>query len=120
VCGIGNKREGKSGGVAILTHFKKWGAGEGFFIVFYFTLSIDKTRVIWYNKACDGRLRNRRLAMSRSMLRTVLHSERGQGLTEYAMVLSIVSIAAVATVTLFGDIIVNTFYRMINDAFPGG
>lgn len=53
------------------------------------------------------------------MVRSVFRSQRGQGLTEYAMVLSIVSIAAVATVTLFGDIIVNTFYTMINDAFSG-
>ena len=53
------------------------------------------------------------------MLRTLAHSQRGQGLTEYAMVLSIVSIAAVATVTLFGDIIIDTFYGMINDAFSG-
>lgn len=54
-----------------------------------------------------------------SMLRKVAHNERGQGLTEYALVLSIVSIAAVATVTLFGDIIVNNFYSLINDAFDG-
>jgi pilus assembly protein Flp/PilA len=53
------------------------------------------------------------------MLRKLLREQRGQGLTEYAMVLGIVSIAAVATVTLFGDIIVNTFYTMINDAFQG-
>ena len=58
--------------------------------------------------------------MCKRMLRDILRSQRGQGLTEYAMVLSIVSIAAVATVTLFGDIIINTFYSMINDAFPGG
>ena len=54
-----------------------------------------------------------------TMFRIPLHNERGQGLTEYALVLSIVSIAAVATVTLFGDIIINTFYGMINDAFGG-
>ncbi len=53
-------------------------------------------------------------------LRHTIRSQRGQGLTEYAMVLSIVSIAAVATVTLFGDIIINTFYSMINNAFPEG
>ncbi len=51
--------------------------------------------------------------------RDIFRSQRGQGLTEYAMVLSIVSIAAVATVTLFGDIIIDTFYSMINDAFNG-
>jgi len=48
-----------------------------------------------------------------------IKSQRGQGLTEYVLVLSIVSIAAVATLTFFGDIIVNTFYSMINDAFNG-
>jgi Flp pilus assembly pilin Flp len=53
------------------------------------------------------------------MFRIALHSQQGQGLTEYALVLSIVSIAAVATITLFGNIIVNTFYGMINDAFSG-
>jgi Flp pilus assembly pilin Flp len=53
------------------------------------------------------------------MLRIPLHRQRGQGLTEYALVLSIVSIAAVATVTLFGNIIIDTFYGMINDAFNG-
>jgi len=53
------------------------------------------------------------------MFRTSAHSQRGQGLTEYALVLSIVSMAAVATVTLFGNIIVDTFYSMINDAFKG-
>ena len=47
----------------------------------------------------------------------LLRCERGQGLTEYAMVLGIVSIAAVATVTFFGDIITTTFYGLINDAF---
>lgn len=50
------------------------------------------------------------------MVRALRKSQRGQGLTEYALVLSIVSIAAVATVALFGDIIVNTFYSIINDA----
>jgi Flp pilus assembly pilin Flp len=55
----------------------------------------------------------------RIMLRIPLHRQRGQGLTEYALVLSIVSIAAVATVTLFGNIIIDTFYGMINDAFAG-
>mgnify|MGYP000036670699 CR=1 FL=1 len=51
------------------------------------------------------------------MLNGLLRDQHGQGLTEYAMVVGIVSIAAVATVTFFGDIIVNTFYTMINDAF---
>jgi Flp pilus assembly pilin Flp len=50
-------------------------------------------------------------------VREYFRCQRGQGLTEYAMVLGIVSIAAVATVTLFGDIIIGTFYTMINDAF---
>jgi Flp pilus assembly pilin Flp len=53
------------------------------------------------------------------MLRNYLHSQRGQGLTEYALVLSIVSIAAVATVSLFGNIIITTFYGLINDTFGG-
>ncbi len=52
-------------------------------------------------------------------LRDIIRCQRGQGLTEYAMVLSIVSIAAVATVTLFGNIIIDTFYGLITDAFEG-
>ncbi len=53
-------------------------------------------------------------------VKDIFRCQRGQGLTEYAMVLSIVSLAAVATVTLFGNIIIDTFYTMINDAFTGG
>jgi Flp pilus assembly pilin Flp len=53
-------------------------------------------------------------------VRDFIRCQRGQGLTEYAMILSIVSICAVATVTLFGHIIIDTFYSMINDSFPGG
>lgn len=49
----------------------------------------------------------------------ITRNQRGQGLTEYAMVLSIVSIAAVATVTLFGNIIIDTFYALITDSFEG-
>ena len=52
-----------------------------------------------------------------SMIRHWIKNQKGQGLSEYGFVLSIVSIAAIATLTLFGDIIVNTFYNMINDAF---
>ena len=48
-----------------------------------------------------------------------LRCQRGQGLTEYAMVLGLVSIAAVLTLTIFGSIITDTFYTMINDAFAG-
>jgi len=54
-----------------------------------------------------------------SKAREIFRNQRGQGLTEYAMILAIVSIAALATLTLFGDIIINTFYSMINDAFTG-
>ncbi len=49
----------------------------------------------------------------------ITRNQRGQGLTEYGMVLSIGSIAAVATLTFFGDIIIDTFYFLINDAFAG-
>ncbi len=48
-----------------------------------------------------------------------MKNERGQGLTEYAMVVGIVSIAAIATLTLFGDIIIDTFYSLITGAFQG-
>jgi Flp pilus assembly pilin Flp len=53
------------------------------------------------------------------MILKILKNQRGQGLTEYAMILSIVSIVAVGTVTFFGQIIIDTFYGMINDAFNG-
>jgi len=48
-----------------------------------------------------------------------LRCQRGQGLTEYAMVLGLVSVAAVLTLTIFGNILVDTFYSLINDAFVG-
>jgi len=66
----------------------------------------------------SNKARLRRLTMV-VKVREMIRCQHGQGLTEYAMVLSIVSIAAVATVTFFGDIIVNTFYTMINNAFNG-
>lgn len=47
----------------------------------------------------------------------ITRNQRGQGLTEYGMILSVVSIAAVATLTFFGDIIIDTFYVLITDAF---
>lgn len=47
----------------------------------------------------------------------ITRNQRGQGLTEYGMILSVVSIAAVATLTLFGNIIIDTFYVLITDAF---
>ena len=45
--------------------------------------------------------------------------QQGQGLTEYAMILGLVSVAAILTLTAFGSIIVDTFYSLINDNFPG-
>jgi Flp pilus assembly pilin Flp len=81
----------------------------------YSIRTIDKTPYSWYN-ALDGKLREWRL---RIMFKIPLHKQRGQGLTEYALVLSIVSIAAVATVTIFGHIIIDTFYGMINNAMSG-
>jgi len=47
--------------------------------------------------------------------RTLIRNERGQGLTEYALLIALVSIAAVAAMTLFGSTIVNNFYTVVTD-----
>jgi pilus assembly protein Flp/PilA len=46
----------------------------------------------------------------------VFKDEKGQGLTEYAMLLGLIAIAAVAAVGLFGNTIATTFYGAITDA----
>jgi pilus assembly protein Flp/PilA len=48
-----------------------------------------------------------------------IRNEKGQGLTEYALLLGLIAIAAVAVLTLFGTTINNTFYSAITDAMQG-
>lgn len=44
-------------------------------------------------------------------------SERGQGLAEYAVILLLVAIVAIAVLTMLGPIVGNMFSEII-DAFP--
>lgn len=46
-------------------------------------------------------------------------AEKGQGLSEYALLMALIAIAAVAALTLFGNTITNTFYGAITDAMNG-
>ncbi len=39
-------------------------------------------------------------------------SERGQGMTEYIIIVALVAIAAIAVVGYFGDVVRNQFYNM--------
>ena len=52
-------------------------------------------------------------------IKRIIANERGQGLSEYALLLGLVAIAAVAALTLFGNTINNTFYGAITDAIGG-
>ena len=45
--------------------------------------------------------------------------EKGQGLTEYALLLGIIAVAVVGTLTLFGNVIIDTFFTIINDSMSG-
>ena len=46
------------------------------------------------------------------------HGKQGQGLVEYALILVLVSIAAVAILVLFGEELNNVFSAIV-DALPG-
>ena len=46
-------------------------------------------------------------------------AEKGQGLTEYALLMGLIAIAAVAALALFGNTINDTFYGAITDALNG-
>ena len=46
-------------------------------------------------------------------------AEKGQGLTEYALLMGLIAIAAVAALTMFGNTINDTFYSAITDALNG-
>jgi len=40
------------------------------------------------------------------------NSEKGQGMTEYIIIVALVAIAAIAVVGFFGDVVRNQFYNM--------
>ncbi len=46
-------------------------------------------------------------------------NERGQGLTEYAMLLGLIALMCVAVVTVFSQTIQDTFYSVIGDTISG-
>ena len=48
-----------------------------------------------------------------------IFDEKGQGLTEYALLIALVAIAAVAALAMFGGMINDTFYSAITDAMEG-
>jgi Flp pilus assembly pilin Flp len=39
-------------------------------------------------------------------------SESGQGMTEYIIIVALISIAAIAVIGIFGDVVRNQFYNM--------
>lgn len=52
-------------------------------------------------------------AMMTDMLTMGFRGERGQGLVEYALILILVAVAAVATLTLFGNKLMNTYQTIV-------
>jgi Flp pilus assembly pilin Flp len=67
--------------------------------------------------ADDVWLHIRRLNVVRKFID--VKQERGQGLSEYALLIGLIAIVAVAALALFGDVIGNTFYGAITDAIGG-
>jgi len=45
------------------------------------------------------------------MKKTRIRCERGQGMTEYIVLVALVAIAAIAVVGFFGDVVRNQFYN---------
>ena len=47
----------------------------------------------------------------------IYKAEQGQGLVEYALILLLVAVAAIAVITIFGPMLGN-MYSKINSSFP--
>jgi len=45
--------------------------------------------------------------------------QRGQALTEYALMIAFIAIVVIGSVAIFGQTLINNFYTIINDGFPG-
>lgn len=54
----------------------------------------------------------------RKMLKQLLRDKRGQGLTEYIIIVALIAIAAIGVVTLFGDNI-RALFAGASDALAG-
>ena len=48
-----------------------------------------------------------------------IKKQRGQGLTEYAVLIALIAIACIAAITLFGGMIDTVFYSAITEAMEG-
>ncbi len=56
----------------------------------------------------------------KNFFRDLQKNESGQTLTEYALILAVIAIAAVAVMTLLGDEIGNVFQSVIDTLTGGG
>jgi Flp pilus assembly pilin Flp len=52
-------------------------------------------------------------AMVTDMITMGFRGEGGQGLVEYALILLLVAVAAVATLTIFGNTLMNTYLTIV-------
>ena len=52
--------------------------------------------------------------MATDTIRMGFRGEGGQGLVEYALILLLVAVAAVATLTIFGNTLMNTYQTIVN------
>jgi Flp pilus assembly pilin Flp len=84
------------------------------------SVRLEKCGFLWYNVFQVGwnvlAPWRRQNIMS---VRCFLRNERGQGLTEYAMIMGLVAIVCVAAVSLFSETIQDTFYSVIGDTVAG-
>ncbi|MFQ5878690.1 MAG: Flp family type IVb pilin [Dehalococcoidia bacterium] len=53
------------------------------------------------------------VAAIQNLMASLLHREEGQGMAEYALILALVSIAAIATLTAVGGGVVNAFNTVV-------
>jgi Flp pilus assembly pilin Flp len=72
-----------------------------------------------YGRLCAARLNMERLRGSlRVLTNAILHEEFGQGLVEYALVVSLIALGAVAGMSQVARVIVNAFSHL--GTKPGG